>query len=261
MIELKMSSLYSGAIFLIVSMGLFGCATPSTVHLPNATVVAQRSIELHDISQLPLPRAQVMAGDTLRIIRDAEDRDEHLASDIVVRSDGTFSYPYAGTLSVMGHTLEEIAAELTKRLRPVYRQPQVTINIVSSPSNRVFVGGAVRNAASFELGAINTIEQAIISAGGVLPSADSKHIALLRKNEKGVYQVYFTNYSQLLKPEQNSRSVQLVRGDIVFVPKSAIGNAVEGVDLYINQLLPFSRSIGLGFTHILRQPNSIIQVQ
>ena len=107
----------------------------------------------------------------------------------------------------------------------------------------------MRNPSVYELNSAVSIEQAIIAAGGVLPVADSQHIALLRMGRDGLYQVYFTDFSQFLQAPQHA--VILQRGDIVFVPKSALGNAIEGVDLYLNQLLPFSKGIGIGFTYDL----------
>lgn len=255
-----MTFLYGIMVFGITVTVLMACTTPSAVHLPDVAVLKERNIELHDISKLPPPAMRIMVGDTLHIVRDADETGKSAEPVFMVRSDGAFSYPYAGTIRAAGRTLDEIAGELTEKLHSTYRQPKVTINIVSTLGNRIFVGGAVRNAASFELGAINTIEQAIISAGGVLPSADSEHIALLRMDENGLYKVYFTNFSQILKPGGNSRGVQLVRGDVIFVPKSTIGNAVEGVDLYVNQLLPFSRSIGVGFTYVVKQPDANLTV-
>ena len=47
----------------------------------------------------------------------------------------------------------------------------------------------------------------------------------------------------------------LQRGDVVFVPKSSVGNGIEWVDLYLNQLIPFSKSIGVGLTYDLRGKN------
>lgn len=43
--------------------------------------------------------------------------------------------------------------------------------------------------------------------------------------------------------------VLLQRGDVVFVPKSSVGNGIEWVDLYLNQLIPFTKSIGIGASY------------
>lgn len=222
--------------------------------LPEQSVLDERRIELHDISQLPPPVTRIMNGDTLRIVRDAQtpaEKDEMVL--FFVRPDGTFSYPFVGLLHAAQRSPEEVATEISDKLAAVYRYPKVTVNIAIAPGNRVFVGGAVRNPSAFELTAAASIEQAIIGAGGILPTADSEHIALLRMDATGLYQVYFTDFSQFLLAKSQRRGVMLQRGDIVFVPKSALGNAIEGVDLYFNQLIPFSKGIGIGFSYDLNK--------
>ena len=52
---------------------------------------------------------------------------------------------------------------------------------------------------------------------------------------------------------QGRQAVALQRGDVVFVPKSGVGNRIEGVDLYLNQLIPFVKSIGIGANYDLRR--------
>lgn len=242
--------------FLLVTY-LAGCATPSTVSLPSGEQVEQRRIEVSDLADLPPPITRVMVGDTLRIVRDAQspaERDE--ATLFYVRPDGTFAYPFIGTVKGTGRTPEEIGSEITERLADIYRYPKVTVNIALAPGNRVFVGGAVRNPSAFELSAALTVEHAIIGAGGVLPTADSLHIALLRMNENGTYNVYFSDFSRFLHSDGQRRAVVLQRGDVVFVPKSAVGNGIEMVDLYLNQLIPFSKGIGLGLNYNLNNPNT-----
>lgn len=231
-------------------LGLSACSTPSSLLLPEQSELDKRRIELHDISKLPPPVTRIMNGDTLRIVRDAQtpaEKDEMVL--FFVRPDGSFSFPFVGLVQAVQRTPEEVAAEISQKLAAVYRYPKVTVNIAIAPGNRVFVGGAVRNPSVYELNSAVSIEQAIIAAGGVLPVADSQHIALLRMGRDGLYQVYFTDFSQFLQAPQHA--VILQRGDIVFVPKSALGNAIEGVDLYLNQLLPFSKGIGIGFTYDL----------
>lgn len=238
----------------VAALVLAGCATPSTVSLPDNDEIAARQITLSDISQLPPPVTRVMSGDSLRIVRDSQspaERDE--ATVFFVRSDGSFSYPHIGIVQAAGRTLEEIGEAVSRKLEPIYRYPRVTVNIASAPGNRVFVGGAVRNPSAFELTAAVSIEQAIIGAGGVLPTADSQHVALLRMDANGLYNVYFADFSKLLQPSAEKKAVVLQRGDIVFVPKSSIGNAIEVSDLYFNQLLPFSKGVGVGFNYDLNR--------
>jgi len=202
-----------------------------------------------------------MIGDTLRIVRDAQtpaEADE--ATLFSIRPDGQFAYRYVGTIQGNGRTPEEIAAEISQKLAPIYRYPKVTVNVALAPGNRVFVGGAVRNPTVIDLAASVSLEQAVIAAGGVLPGGDSSHIALMRLDANGCYRVYFSNFKKILTPEPARKAVLLQRGDIVFVPKSAVGNAVDMVDLYLNQLLPFNKSIGLGFTYGLNSNDTHVNI-
>ncbi|EGH47974.1 polysaccharide export protein, partial [Pseudomonas syringae pv. pisi str. 1704B] len=83
-------------------------------------------------------------------------------------------------------------------------------------------------------------------------------VALLRQEENGLYKTYFFDYSKFLWAGGvggPTAPVLLKRGDIVFVPKSSVGNKVDGVSLYFNQLIPFAKSIGLGLNYELRNNN------
>jgi len=53
----------------------------------------------------------------------------------------------------------------------------------------------------------------------------------------------------VLQPDAAGRAaIALQRGDIVFVPKSNAGASADGVELYFNQLLPFTKAIGINAT-------------
>jgi protein involved in polysaccharide export with SLBB domain len=205
-----------------------------------------------------------MSGDTLRIIRDARELPD-LGGDSVnlyiVRPDGTFSYPYAGTVKAAGMTPEQLAAEIARRQANIYRDPAVTVNIASAPGNRVFVGGAVRQPSAYDLSATASLDQALVAAGGLTPLGDSHHVALLRQNTDGLYQVYFADFSKLLSTTVARRPVMLQRGDVVFVPNSIVGNAVEDIDLYLYQLVPFSRQVGVAFAYQLNGVRDSLNVQ
>jgi protein involved in polysaccharide export with SLBB domain len=232
---------------------LAACSTPSVVPLPSSDLITARdAASLNGSLSKPLPvRMRVQAGDILRITRDVPAAGETEEMNLyTVRNDGGFSYPFIGRVEAAGKTPEAIGDYMTEKLKTVYREPNVSVNIKSAAGNQVFVGGAVRAPAAYDLRGVMSIEQAVLTAGGVLPSADSEHIALLRQNDDGKYDVYFHNFSALLQPVAGGRpSVPLQRGDIVFVPKSGIGNAVEGIDMYVNQLLPFSRSFGISVNY------------
>jgi len=84
----------------------------------------------------------------------------------------------------------------------------------------------------------------------VRPAGNAGVAALLGEDAQGPYRAYFLDGSQLLKTGPNGRKpVRLHRGDVVFVPKSNVGERIQGVDTYMNQLIPFTKSIGVGYNY------------
>ncbi|KAA8708989.1 MULTISPECIES: polysaccharide biosynthesis/export family protein [Pseudomonas syringae group] len=256
------------SMMLIASLLLLSaCNTPSRIGLPDdrAQIEASQAAG-RALAGKPLPPERIRAGDTLRIVRnsgEAPSISAFTANSIYeltlfqVLNDGTFSYPYIGTVKAAGLTLPQLNNLLESKLQNVYRETALTINISQSPGNTVFVGGAVRNSVTLSTSIATSLEQAIVGAGGVALDADAGQVALLRQEENGLYKTYLFDYSKFLWAGAGGPTapVLLKRGDIVFVPKSSVGNKVDGVSLYFNQLIPFAKSIGLGLNYELRNNN------
>lgn len=245
------------------------CTPMGTLVPPRGEAFQARLLKPEDLAKLPHLPTRIRAGDVLRIVPDSQPATMDLRNlvedaqsmNYVVRPDGSFSYRFIGRVEAAGKTPDELAAEMKGRLDAYYREPGVTINITSSPSNRVIVAGAVRNPVPIELGALVSIEQAIFAAGGLMPAADPRMVAFMRMDEHERYQVYFIDLSKMLEPtEQGRATLAFQRGDIIFVPKSSAGNAADGVDVYINQLLPFSRAVGVNFSRNIGSNDSTIRV-
>lgn len=243
-------------IALVAVLLISGCSTPANVHLPDSNVLSEKHEAIYSLADLPVSRVIIQGGDTLRIIRDAQEPAESDDMTLfVVRPDGYISMPFVGSLAVAGQTPEQVAKEVSTKYSDIYRQPQATVNIAIAPSNKVYVGGAVPNPDFFDLTGAATIEQALLSTGGVLPSADSNNVALLRVGEDGRYKLYFFSYANLLEDNER-RIVYLQRGDMIYVPQSKIGSMVEAVDMYFTKLFPIQKGIGVGFNYELNRVKS-----
>lgn len=241
-----MMALFAGA-----GLVLAGCSTPAHVSVPGGKTADAYQQEGMTLADLPPPRLVILSGDTLRIVRDAREPAE--ADDMTlfqVRPDGYISVPDVGTLKVAGLSPEEVAELVTREYAKVYREPRATVNIAIAPSNRVFVGGAVPNPDFFDLTGTATIEQVLMSSGGVLPTADMRKVALLRLDEEGRYGMYFFDMSAMLK-NPGRQAVVMQRGDLIYVPQSGIGRTVEAIDMYFTRLFPINKGIGVGFNYDL----------
>lgn len=246
------------------------CTPMGTLVPPRGEAFQAHLLKPEDLARLPRLPTRVRPGDVLRIVPDSQPTamdlrnlvEDAQSMSYVVRGDGSFSYRFIGRVEAAGKTPDELAAEMKVRLDTYYREPGVTINITTSPSNRVIVAGAVRNPVPIEMGALVSVEQAIFAAGGLLPSADPSMVALMRMDEQERYQVYFVDLAKMLEPTAQGRAtLTFQRGDIIFVPKSSAGNAADGVDVYINQLLPFSRAVGFSFSKTLGSNDSTLTVK
>jgi len=245
---------------------LCACNTPARIGLPESPEIQAAQAAGRALAGKPLPPERIHAGDTLRIVRntgEAPSISAFTANSIYeltlfpVLNDGTFSYPYIGSVKAAGLTVPQLTQVLEDKLAPVYRETALTINISQAPSNTVFVGGAVRNPANLSVSVVTNLEQALVGAGGINPDADARLVALLRQGDDGLYKTYFFDYSKLLYARSGGPTapVLLQRGDVVFVPKSSVGNKIDGVNLYFNQLIPFSKSLGFGVNYNLRDNN------
>lgn len=206
------------------------------------------------VEQIPRRPTIIQQGDVLRITRDFSEERVSEEQSFLVRPDGSFSYPFIGFVQAGGKRPEQLAEELAQRLAAVFSNPSVTVNVVSSPSNRAFVGGEIRSPGQYSLAGGVTLHQAIYFAGGLLNTADQANVALLRENARGIYDVYFVNTESLFHVDDSKRRpIYLEPQDIVFVPKSGVGKSIDMVDLYLNRLLPFNKYISIGAFYNLLQ--------
>ena len=135
----------------------------------------------------------------------------------IVGEDGNIYYPYAGVIKAAGKTVEELRAELTKKLSVYIEQVQLDVRVATYRSQRVYVVGEVVNPGIQMVKDIPlTVLEAINSSGGLGPEADSRNITLTR-NDK----TYSVNLQSLYEGGDLSQNVRLENGDVLNVPDRA----------------------------------------
>jgi protein involved in polysaccharide export with SLBB domain len=220
-----------------------GDKAPAAPSAPTVQTIAEPPEKLLEQSH----GSTVHPGDTIRITRDYSGDQQ----TFVVQPDGRIFYPLAGAVDTRGKAPDQVAADLSKALTATLASPEVTVNILASPSNRIYIGGEVHTPGFLDLSGGLNVHEAVFMAGGLLDTADEDAIALARFNPAtDRYDVYFLSFSALFDDAPDRRtSFLLQRDDILFVPKSSIGSAIETVDLFINRLLPFGRGIGVNYVY------------
>ncbi|HET6143598.1 MAG TPA: polysaccharide biosynthesis/export family protein [Candidatus Acidoferrales bacterium] len=136
---------------------------------------------------------------------------------VPVRPDGKISLPLINDVQAAGSTPQQLAADITTKLKKFLTDPQVTVIVTAINSQRVFVIGEVLHAGAFQLVPGTTVLQALANAGGFTTFANVKKIHVMRVvNGKHVEMPF--NYREVLNGDSQDQNIKLEPGDTVVVP-------------------------------------------
>jgi polysaccharide export outer membrane protein len=143
-----------------------------------------------------------------------------LATTTNVADDGSIRMPLAGTVAVGGQSLTEAARRIETALKvgQFLVDPQVSITLVQSTSQRVLVYGEVKNPGSYPIKSNFTVFDLIALAGGISDKG-SDVVYIQRANEAGVLQQLPVDLRQVGIMPNASASQMLRGGDTLIVPK------------------------------------------
>ncbi|SFS29876.1 polysaccharide biosynthesis/export family protein [Brevundimonas viscosa] len=101
--------------------------------------------------------------------------------ELRVGTSGLVELPLIGSVRAAGRTPSELAAEIRDRLANRYmHDPQVTVSVTESSSQKITVDGAVTEAGVFEMKGRTTLQQAVAMAKGATRTADLRNVAVFR---------------------------------------------------------------------------------
>jgi len=138
-------------------------------------------------------------------------------SGCLVDEKGEIFFPYAGRVKVNGLTPSELRDVLTARLGTVLRNPQVDVKVVAYRSQKIYIGGEVRNPAVYPVTDVPfTLAEAVNRAGGFLASADEGHLLVTRGSRSWVLDFR----AIMAAPNRLADKIILRDGDAVQVPNT-----------------------------------------
>jgi polysaccharide export outer membrane protein len=144
-------------------------------------------------------------------------KETDLQREVLIRPDGSFTFPLAGEVDARGRTVDNVRSILVERLQKYVPTPVVTVAVKQIGGNRVYVVGKVLHAGDFPLSNSLDVMQAISLAGGTTPFAAVNDIVILRR-QNGRQQAFSFHYSDVARGRNLSQNIQLESGDTVVVP-------------------------------------------
>ncbi|MDQ8180641.1 polysaccharide biosynthesis/export family protein [Pelagicoccus sp. SDUM812005] len=187
-------------------------------------------------------RYAIQPGDVLRIDFATELSGNR---DITVQPDGWISPPHIPAFQASRLTLEELEDKLENAYAKVLRFSDLTLDLVSSHPLYIYVGGEVTLNGRLPYQEGTTVRQAILQAGGTRKGAALKKAFVIRDTGKDIPAYLVFDFNNLDPAPYHDLYLQ--PKDIVIVPKTGISKFSHFIDSYINEILPFSRSVNANY--------------
>ena len=195
----------------LVSVGAFAqSGSGSQPQVPAAATDKRPSGKAHSDNSYVIGANDALAIDVWK--------EPNVSRSVSVRSDGKISLPLVGELQASGQTPQQLEQEITKRLQSYISEPEVTVIVSESKSQKVNILGMVAHPGAFLLTSSTTVLDAVAMAGGFKDFAKQKSVYVLRQAPDGTQQKIPFNYKDVIKGKNPEQNIRLQAGDTVVVP-------------------------------------------
>ena len=179
---------------------------------------------------------RVRAGDTLTI---EVLEDPSLNRNVLVTPDGSFSFPFAGSVVAANFTTNQISARLSGLIGDNFASPPTIFVSVAGlrevpratgggapaaePTISVFFLGEVGEPGEREVAPGTTFLQALSQSGGLTNFAAERRIQLRRTDPvTHAESVITVNYRAIQRGGQMNTNFTLIEGDVILVPQRGL---------------------------------------
>ena len=265
------AALLGGAILFGGCKFIPGAGAPQNSYVPQYASVGdmirgRKKLQYQRPAPMPVPFAfqrwiedepgyRLYPGDQLDVVVGSA---PELSRTLTVAPDGRVNMPMSRPVMAAGRTLPEVRQLLMAELSTQLRDPTVAVTPRAFVPQQVFVGGEVGQPGTYTLpGPIGAIET-VFMAGGLRPTAQGKEVAVLRRARNGGMMMRVVNLrGGLANIREYNDTLQLRRGDIVFVPRNTLGevgvfaqNLRNALPVDFNLSYQFGQDFGSGTTVI-----------
>lgn len=226
------------ALTFVVVFALGGCMGVSP-----QTETAKRAVDLPKPPKVA-PEYNLQPGDVMDV---KFALNPELNESLVVRPDGRVSMPLAPEVMAGGRSVAAVQRELSDVYSRELKEPRLSVILRSFVGARIYVAGEVPQPGELvSVGPITAL-QAIYRAGGHKNLANLENVVMIRKTDEGP-QYYILDLKKVLEGKDLAEDVQLTSYDVIYVPRTSIGNVAVFFQEVVRPILPVS----FGLTYPLR---------
>jgi len=142
----------------------------------------------------------------------------------VVDRNGVINIPRVGNVNVSGIRYQDLNGYLRTAIGRVFRNFELNVSLGQLRSLQVFVVGQAQRPGNYTVSSLSTLVNALFASGGPSPKGSMRRIQL-KRGDKTVTE--FDLYDLLLKGDK-SKDVQLLPGDVIYIPPVGQLAAVHG---------------------------------
>jgi protein involved in polysaccharide export with SLBB domain len=169
-----------------------------------------------------------------------------LNESVAIRPDGRITMQLLGEIKVHDMTPSQLENLLKEQYGSRLSHPEVSVIVRSFNMQKVFVDGQVARPGAFPLLGFMTVMQSISQAGGLKDGARKNEIIVIRRGDQVKPVVLKVNLKKAMSGKDMSQDIYLAPFDIVYVPRSTIGNVNDFVDSYLRKNIPVGAGVGMG---------------
>jgi protein involved in polysaccharide export with SLBB domain len=179
-----------------------------------------------------VPEYRLVPGDELELEFSRRPDGSIDTRQTTIRPDGRITVFPVGDVVAAGLTPMELQRSIIALLSADLKLPRVVVNVKGIAGNVVHVLGRVEKPGSYPAGPFVTVMQAITAAGGLKDDAARNSVLLFHRDGARTVAVSRIRLDRLLKGDDLADAT-VGRFDIVFVPRSTIGN----INVFAQQFL------------------------
>lgn len=219
---------------LLVVVAAAACSSVGRPLPPAAEVAA--------LGEPPVDRNEyrLQVGDMLQIDFPYQPSEK---AKLPIRPDGKISLDGIGEFVAEGLTAPELEGVIRDKSTRRFRDPEVVVVVSEFGERRVYVGGEVKRPGYVRIQDGMTPLQAVLAAGGFDQGAARDAVLYAAPARNGQYHATRLDLEDVVV-NGTPETIRLAGNDVVFVPRSRIGNANEFIQVYVRNMLPIETRAG-----------------